>query len=125
MLNPLLIWVRRRILESGRKGASRLLLLGFWILGRIFMKHDESEWSVPLDRPSRSIRYLKHLGRLKRREGTIAYDLGSLAVELHRQGLRDQARRFARGAFDRWQKARAYDRRLRRSADQTLQRHAV
>ena len=125
MLSSVLIWVRRRILESGRKGASRLLLLGFWILGRVFMRHDESDWSVPLDRPSRSIRYLKHLGRLRRREGTVAYDLGSLAVELHRQGLCDQARRFAKGAFDRWQKARAYDRRLRRSAEEALKRHAV
>jgi hypothetical protein len=125
MLNSLLIRIRRGILDAGGKGASRVLLLGLWLLGRIFMRHDESEWSVPLDRPSRSIRYLKHLGRLKRREGTIAYDLGSLAKELHRQGLRDQARRFAKGAFDRWQKARACDRRLRRSAEEALQRHGV
>jgi len=125
MLNSVATSVRRWILEAGRKGGSRFLLLVFWVLGRIFMKQDDSEWLVPLDRPSRSIRYLKHLGRQRRREGMIAHDLGSLAKALHRQGLHDHAQRFAKGAFDRWQKARAYDRRLRRAADEVLQQNAV
>src|SRR5207249_8195812 len=99
MLKHMMMLIRRRVLEAGRKRASRVFSLGFRILGRIFMRHEESEWLVPLDRPSQSIRYLKHLHRLRRREGMIAQDLGSLAKALHRQGLRENARRFAKGAF--------------------------
>lgn len=125
MVKPAMRLVRQWVLEAGRKGASRVLVLGFWILGRIFMRQDESEWLVPLDRPSRSIRYLKHLGRQRRREGMIAHDLGSLAKALYRQGLHEHARRSAKGAFDRWQKARVYDRRLRLAANDALRQTAV
>src|SRR5262245_28083377 len=104
MVNRLLLIPLAWILAAGKRGASRALRLSRGILQRIFLRERDPDWSMPLGCPSRSIRYLKHLGRLRRREGMIACDLGSLAEAVHRHGLDEYARRFARGAFDRWQK---------------------
>ncbi|HLY10435.1 MAG TPA: hypothetical protein VKW04_14125 [Planctomycetota bacterium] len=125
MLQPGGRSILRWTLDAIGDGASRLSLLVVWVLGRIFARPDEPEWLMPLNRPSRSIRYLKHLGRLRRREGTIACDLGSLAKVVHRQGLDQDARRFAKGAFDRWRKSRRYDRRLRQRVERALREHAL
>jgi hypothetical protein len=113
------------LLAAAVRGASRSLAVGRRILGRIFLKEGDPAWVPPLDRPSRSIRYLKHLGRLRRREGTIACDLGSLAKAVHRQGLQEHARRFARGAFDRWCRARIAERQLHRKVEDALKEHVL
>lgn len=98
---------------------------GRLILARIFLREDHPAWSLDMKRPARSIRYLKHLGRLRRREGTLAIDLGTLAVAVHRQGLREHAKRFARGAFDHWCRARKAEGRLHRRVDEALKERAL
>jgi hypothetical protein len=107
-----------------RKSAPRSLRFGRGILARIFLREEDLGFLPSLNRPARSIRYLKHLGRLRRREGMVACDLGSLAKAVHRQGLQDHARRLARGAFDHWQRARDFDRRFRQAADNAVGTYA-
>src|SRR5437868_6171603 len=98
VLVPLVVW----ILSAAARVAGRSLRSGRRILGRIFVR-EEPLFDLPLNRPARSIRYLKHLGRLRRREGIVACDLGSLAKAVYRQGLPVHARQLARGAFGHWQ----------------------
>ncbi|HLY76013.1 MAG TPA: hypothetical protein VKU80_17985 [Planctomycetota bacterium] len=120
VLVSFLAWIRSVV----RKGAPRSFRFGRGILGRIFLREEDLGFLPPLDRPARSIRYLKHLGRLRRREGMVACDLGSLAKAVHRQGLQDHARRLARGAFGHWQRARDFDRRFRQAADEAVGNYA-
>lgn len=120
VLMSLLVWIRSAV----RKRAPRFFRVGGRILGRIFLREEDLGFLPPLNRPARSIRYLKHLGRLRRREGMVACDLGSLAKAVHRQGLQDHARRLARGAFGHWQKARDFDRRFRQAADDAVGTYA-
>ncbi len=115
VLVPLLVWIL--------SAAKRSLRFGRGILGRIFLKEDLT-FDLPLNRPARSIRYLKHLGRLRRREGMVACDLGSLAKAVYRQGLQDHARQLARGAFGHWQRSRDFDRRFRQAADHAVGTYA-
>jgi hypothetical protein len=116
VLVPLLVWVL--------SAAKRSLRWGRRILGRIFLREENLVFDLPLNRPARSIRYLKHLGRLRRREGMVACDLGSLAKAVYRQGLEDHARQLARGAFGHWQRARDFDRRFRQAADHAVGTYA-
>ena len=116
VLVPLLVWIL--------SAAKRSLRFGRGILGRIFLREEDLGFLPSLNRPARSIRYLKHLGRLRRREGMVACDLGSLAKAVHRQGLQDHARRLARGAFGHWQRARDFDRRFRQAADEAVGTYA-
>ncbi len=115
VLVSVLVWVL--------SAAKRSLRFGRGILGRIFLKEDRT-FDLPLNRPARSIRYLKHLGRLRRREGMVACDLGSLAKAVYRQGLQDHARQLARGAFGHWQRSRDFDRRFRQAADHAVGTYA-
>ena len=115
VLVPLLVWVL--------SVAKRSLRFSRGILGRIFLK-EELTFDLPLNHPARSIRYLKHLGRLRRREGMVACDLGSLAKAVYRQGLQDHAKQLARGAFGHWQRARDFDRRFRQAADHAVGTYA-
>ena len=115
VLVPLLVWIL--------SASKRSLRFCRGILGRIFLKEDRT-FDLPLNRPTRSIRYLKHLGRLRRREGMVACDLGSLAKAVYRQGLQDHARQLARGAFGHWQRSRDFDRRFRQAADHAVGTYA-
>lgn len=113
------------LLAMGKRCAKSALGSSRRILARIFLRENDPVWSLPIGKSGRSIRYLKHLGRLRRLEGTIACDLGSLAKAVHRQGLQEHARRFARGAFDHWVRCRVADERLRRVADDALRKQAL
>lgn len=108
------------LLAMGKRCAERALSTSRRILTRIFLREDDPAWFLPMKRATPSIRYLKHLGRLRWREDTLASDLGSLANAVRRQGLQEHARRFARGAFDHWRRARKAELRLRRKADAAL-----
>jgi hypothetical protein len=112
------------ILSVLRCGVKHSLRLGQGILGRIILGEEDPAWILTLGRPGRSIRHLKHLGRLRRREGRIAWDLGSLARAVYRQGLPEEARRFGRAAFDHWRLARKAEKRIRRVAEDAPLRQA-
>jgi len=112
------------ILAMGKKCAKSALSTSRRILARIFLREDDPAWLFPLKRPARSIRYLQHLARLRRREGRIACDLGSLAKALYRQGLQEEAQRSSKAAFDHWRLSRKAEERIRRAAEDALEQHA-
>jgi hypothetical protein len=95
------------------------------ILGGVFLREGDPGWILPRENPARSIRLFRVLGRKRRLEGTLAVDLGRLADAAHREGLDLHARRFARGAFDHWCRARRAGEHLRRKVEQALERRSL
>jgi len=123
-------WVRvvlfaSLLLSIARKLAARALRGGLRLLEARLFGGDPRARVLPLRAPSWSIRYLSQLGRLRRQEGRVAWDLGSLAKAVRRQGLQDRARRLAKGAFDRWRRARNLERRLGRQVNGAPDEHAL
>jgi hypothetical protein len=112
------------LLAMGKRCAKSALGTSRGILTRIFLREQGPVWSLPVGKSSRSIAFLKHLGRLRRREGRIACDLGSLAKAVHRQGLQEHARHLSRSAFEHWRRCRVADQRIRRVADDAVRNQA-
>ena len=112
------------LLAMGKRCAKGALETSRGILTRIFLREPDPVWSLPVGNSARSIAYLRHLGRLRRREGTIACDLGSLAKAVHRQGLREHARHLSRSAFEHWLRCRVADQCIRRVADDAVRNQA-
>jgi hypothetical protein len=117
MFMALLMGLWSWLLAMGKRCAKGALEASRGILARIFLREPDPAWSLPVGNSARSIAYLRHLGRLRRREGRIACDLGSLAKAVHRQGLQEHARHLSRSAFEHWRRCRAADQRIRRVAD--------
>lgn len=121
----LLSVIRRWLREFPARGVRAACREVRRILAGVFLREDHPGWIFPERRPARSIRLFRVLGRKRRLEGTLAVDLGRLADAAHREGLDLYARRFARGAFDHWCRARRAGEHLRRKVEEALERRSL
>jgi hypothetical protein len=113
------------ILEMGKRCAKGALVSSRRILTRIFLREPDPVGWLPIGKSVHASAYLKHLGRLGRREEANARDLGSLADAVRRQGLQEHARRLARGAFGAWCRSRKVRERLGQTVEHALRDHAL
>jgi hypothetical protein len=125
LLASLILPASSWILGRGRLRGLAALRHAAGILGKVFRAEGKDPYPTSPEMSRISRTYLKHLGRLARREMAQAGDLGSLAKVFHSAGLRGPARRAAAGAWMHWQKARRAHERLSRRAEKALGEYAL